>query len=91
MKTCRRVGGGRTIIIGELPAEPVCCDFFHYELYAVALPVNPCTVDFHFLARWLDLWPTPQADLDGSGHSNLSDLNLIAQQWLQPCPLDWPW
>ena len=82
---------GRAILDGTTPAEPVCCDFFQYDLRAIAHPIPRCVVHYPYFYWWRDLWPDSMADLDFSGDLNLADVIELAHLWLYPCPFDWVW
>jgi hypothetical protein len=60
-----------------------------------------CIVDFKLFAKFADHWfdtdcngPNNDwcrgADLDYSGDVNFVDLSLFVDEWLRPCPPDWP-
>jgi hypothetical protein len=66
-----------------------------YELLGGFLPGVPiCIVDFHHLARFAEYWLNTgtglAADLDGDNDADLADLKLLADEWLNCCPVNWP-
>jgi len=75
-----------------------------YQLYGGFWPGGSflsCFVDFEhfalFALYWLDT-PCDEgndwcggADLDYLGDVDLEDIKVLADYWLDTCPLDWPW
>ena len=72
-----------------------------YELLGGFWPGGPlCTVDFQHFARFAEHWLEAPcnagndfcggADLDYLGDVDYSDVDLFVEEWLDYCPLDWP-
>ena len=67
----------------------------NYELLGGFWPGGPlCFVEFDDFARLADSWlktgSNLLADLDSNGIVNLYDLKLFVDEWLCPCPYNWP-
>jgi len=56
---------------------------------------QPCIVGFDdlgkFSQQWLEVGPNLEADLDHNDAVNLTDYSILAENWLNYCPFDWPW
>jgi hypothetical protein len=95
-------GGGGTISGGDFTLTSTIGQPYagvmsggDYEMLGGFLPGVPiCIVDFHHLARFAEYWLNTgtglAADLDGDNDADLADLKLLADEWLNCCPVDWP-
>ena len=79
--------------IGQHDAEYSSGD--RYELLGGFWSGEPmCIVEFADFTRFAELWLDEgeglSADLDHNGAVDLSDLKLLIEDWLCPCPFNWP-